>query len=170
MLWPHVNCLSSNRENKIENQKISNFLNDSVCIACTVRSINIGTLTQFSSFWLYIPPQWIWNKKKNNMRFNCRLSALIWGYLHPNQVNGVGITTVSICASHFFKGPKVMGQLAAPLFHGQVCLIPSLSHLQGADKRSRVHFKCAIFHLESVAVNSHYEIQRAVTISEASHH
>ena len=43
-----------------------------------------------------------------------------------------------------FEGPKVMGQLAAQLFHGQVCVIPSLSHLQGADKRSRVHFKCAI--------------------------
>ena len=43
-----------------------------------------------------------------------------------------------------FKGPKVMGQLAAQLFHGQVCVIPSLSHLQGADTRSRVHFKCAI--------------------------
>ena len=37
-----------------------------------------------------------------------------------------------------------MGQLAAQLFHGQVCVIPSLSHLQGADKRSRVHFKCTI--------------------------
>ena len=37
-----------------------------------------------------------------------------------------------------------MGQLAAQLFHGQVCVIPSLSNLQGADKRSRVHFKCAI--------------------------
>ena len=24
------------------------------------------------------------------------------------------------------------------------CVIPSLSHLQGGDKRSRVHFKCAI--------------------------
>ena len=43
-----------------------------------------------------------------------------------------------------FKGPKVMGQLAAQLLHGQVCVIPSLSHLQGAYKRSRVHFKCAI--------------------------
>ena len=38
-----------------------------------------------------------------------------------------------------------MGQLAAQLFHGQVCVIPSLSHLQGTDKRSRVHFKCAIW-------------------------
>ena len=75
--------------------------------------------------------------KWHKMCFNCRLSALIWGYLHPNQVNGVGITTVSIYASHLFKGPKVMGQLAAQLFHGQVCVIPSLSHLQGADKRSR---------------------------------
>ena len=37
-----------------------------------------------------------------------------------------------------------MGQLAAQLFHGQVCVIPSLSNLQRADKRSRVHFKCAI--------------------------
>ena len=37
-----------------------------------------------------------------------------------------------------------MGQLAAQLSHGQVCVIPSLSHLQGADKMSRVHFKCAI--------------------------
>lgn len=43
-----------------------------------------------------------------------------------------------------FKGPKVIGQLAAQLFHGQVCVIPSLFHLQGADKRSRVHFKCGI--------------------------
>ena len=38
-----------------------------------------------------------------------------------------------------------MGQLAAQLFHGQVCVIPSLSNLQGTDKRSRVHFKCAIY-------------------------
>ena len=28
------------------------------------------------------------------------------------------------------KGPKVMGQLASQLFHGQVCVIPSLSQLQ----------------------------------------
>ncbi len=37
-----------------------------------------------------------------------------------------------------------MGQLSSQLFHGQVCVIPSLSQLQWADKRSRVHFKCAI--------------------------
>ncbi len=38
-----------------------------------------------------------------------------------------------------------MGQLASQLFHGQVwCVISSLSQLQWADKRSRVHFKCAI--------------------------
>ncbi len=42
------------------------------------------------------------------------------------------------------KGPKVMGQLASQLFHGQVCVIPSLSQLKWADKRSRVNFKCAI--------------------------
>ena len=40
--------------------------------------------------------------------------------------------------------PHFKGQLAAQLFHGQVHVIPSLSHLQGADKRSRVHFKCVI--------------------------
>ena len=61
-----------------------------------------------------------------------------------------------------------MGQLAAQLFHGQVCVISS--HLQGADKRSRVHFKYAICIWNLLAVNSQYEIQRAVTISEASHH
>ncbi len=37
-----------------------------------------------------------------------------------------------------------MRQLASQLFHGQVCVIPSLSQLQWADKRSRVHFKWAI--------------------------
>jgi len=37
-----------------------------------------------------------------------------------------------------------MGQLAAQLFHGQVCVIPLLYHLQRADKRSRVDFKCTI--------------------------
>uniref|UniRef100_A0A8C5MJ28 Transposase n=1 Tax=Leptobrachium leishanense TaxID=445787 RepID=A0A8C5MJ28_9ANUR len=45
------------------------------------------------------------------------------------------------------KGPKVMGQLASQLFHGQVCDIPSLPQLQCADKRPRVHFKCAIWNL-----------------------
>lgn len=28
----------------------------------------------------------------------------------------------------FFKGPKIIGQLAAQLFHGQVFVIPSLFH------------------------------------------
>ena len=78
------------------------------------------------------------------MCFNCRLSALIWGYLHPNQVNECRNYNSFYMCLPLFKGPKVMGQLAAQLFHGQVCVIPSLSHLQGADKRSRVHFKCAI--------------------------
>ena len=41
-----------------------------------------------------------------NMCFKCRLSALIWEYLHPNQVNCVGITT------HFTT-------------HGQVCVVLS---------------------------------------------
>ena len=68
------------------------------------------------------------------MCFKCRLSALISGYLHPNQVNGVGITTHFICVV-----------IPAQLFHGQVCVIPSLFYLQGAHKRSRVHFKCGIW-------------------------
>ena len=33
----------------------------------------------------------------------CRLSALIWGYLNPNQVNGVGIAT------HFIRGFLFLG-------------------------------------------------------------
>ncbi len=45
------------------------------------------------------------------MCFNCRRSALIWGYLHPNQVNGVGITTVLHMCLPLVKGPKVMGQI-----------------------------------------------------------
>ena len=69
---------------------------------------NIGISTQFSSCRLYTPPQWIWNET-NKMCFNCRLSALIWGYLHPNQVNSVGITSFYMCLP-LFKGPKVMGQ------------------------------------------------------------
>ncbi len=78
------------------------------------------------------------------MCFNCRLSALIWGYLHPNQVNGCrNYNSLHMCLP-LVKGPKVMGQLASQLFHGQVCVIPSLSQLQWADKRSRVNFKCAI--------------------------
>ena len=68
----------------------------------TVRSINIWTLTQFSSFWLCTPPQWILNETIK-MCFKCRLSALIWGYLHPNQVNGVGITTHFICGPPFLR-------------------------------------------------------------------
>uniref|UniRef100_A0A8C5MUE3 Transposase Tc1-like domain-containing protein n=1 Tax=Leptobrachium leishanense TaxID=445787 RepID=A0A8C5MUE3_9ANUR len=61
------------------------------------------------------------------------------GYVHPTQVNGVGLTSsLQMCL------PLVKGQLASQLFHGQVCDIPSLPQLQCADKRPRVHFKCAI--------------------------
>ena len=62
----------------------------------TVRSIYIRTLTQFSQFWLCTQPQWTWNWTWNEtikMWCKCRLLALIWGYLYPNQVNGVRITT-----------------------------------------------------------------------------
>lgn len=61
---------------------------------CNIQSINIETATQFSSFWLYPPPQWIWNKI-NRMSFNCRLSALNWGYLHIKSGELMGITKVS---------------------------------------------------------------------------
>uniref|UniRef100_A0A8C5Q2J1 Transposase Tc1-like domain-containing protein n=1 Tax=Leptobrachium leishanense TaxID=445787 RepID=A0A8C5Q2J1_9ANUR len=52
-------------------------------------------------------------------------------------------SSLQICLP-LLKGPKVMGQLASQLVHGQVCDIPSLPQLQCADKRPRVHFKCAI--------------------------
>ncbi len=75
------------------------------------------------------------------MCFNCRLSALIWGYLSGELCRNYN--SLHMCLP-LVKGPKGMGQLASQLFHGQVCVIPSLSQLQWADKRSRVHFKCAI--------------------------
>lgn len=62
-------------------------------LAHTVRSINIGILTQFSSFWLYTST-------------TCALTAdlQLWGYLHPNRVKG--IVTVSICVFYFLKDQK----------------------------------------------------------------
>ncbi len=77
------------------------------------------------------------------MCFNCRLSALIWGYLSKSGERCRNYNSLHMCLP-LVKGPKVMGQLASQLFHGQMCVIPSLSQLQWADKRSRVHFKCAI--------------------------
>ncbi len=63
-----------------------------------------------------------------------------------------------------------MGQLASQLFHGQVCVLfphyPNYNEqIKGPEFISSV-----LLHLESVAVNCQDEIQRAVTISEASHH
>ena len=49
------------------------------------------------SFWLCTPPQWTWNETLV-MGFECRLSAWFDLYLHPNRVNGLGITT------HFIRG------------------------------------------------------------------
>ena len=71
------------------------------------------------------------------------------GHVRPGRSGNGGMVVHCLYNSFYmcltlFKGPKVMGQLATPLFHGQVCVIHSLSHLQGADKRSRVNFKCAI--------------------------
>ncbi len=80
------------------------FLVFMVCVVCCVWNIysqvhkywDIDTILTFLALYT-TTMDFKWNK----MCFNCRLSALIWGYLHPNQVNGVGITTVCICASHF---------------------------------------------------------------------
>ena len=121
-----------------ENSAENNEKRNSDLKLFTVRSINIRTSTQFSSFWLYTPPQWIWNET-NTMYFNCRLNLRV----SKSGERCRNYNSFYMCLP-LFKGPKVMGQLAAQLFHGQVCVIPSLFHLQGADKRLRVHFKCAI--------------------------
>ena len=45
------------------------------------------------------------------MSSKCRLSALIWGYLHPNQVNSVGITTIFMHIPPFiFRGSQITRQ------------------------------------------------------------
>lgn len=38
--------------------------------------------------------------------------------------------SLSFMWSHIFKGLKIIGQLAAQMFHDQVWVIPSLFHLQ----------------------------------------
>lgn len=40
---------------------------------------------------------------------------LIWGYLHPNRVDGINSTF--LCSLPVFKGSKVIGQLADQLVH-----------------------------------------------------
>lgn len=48
-----------------------------------------------------------------NMTSKFRLSALIWGALHWNQVSSVGIAALFKCGPHPFKGqvyPKISGQ------------------------------------------------------------
>ena len=62
---------------------------------CIVRSVNIGTSTQFSSFWLYTPPQWI--------SFNLRVFTSKSGERCRNY------NSFYMCLP-LFKGPKVMGQ------------------------------------------------------------
>ena len=98
----------------------------------TVRSINIGISTQFSSFWLYTP-HFKWNEQDvlyvQTFSFNLRVFTSKSGERCRNY------NSFYMCLP-LFKGSKVMGQLAAQLFHGQVCVIPSLSHLQGAEKKS----------------------------------
>ena len=41
-----------------------------------------------------------------NIQFQFSFRLPSYEYLHPNQVNGVGITTVSICASHFLRDQR----------------------------------------------------------------
>ena len=79
---------------------------------------------------------------------------LIWEFLHPNKADGVEIITAD-----YFRGWIVIGQLADPLFLGWVCVIPSLFYLQV----SRCWLQVWHLHLESVAVNSQYEVKRADT-------
>ena len=83
--------------------------------------------------------------KKNKMCFHCRLFSFNLRVFTSKSGEWCRNYNSFYMCLPLFKGPKVMGQLAAQLFHVQVCVIPSLSHLQGADKRSRVHFKCAIW-------------------------
>ncbi len=78
-----------------------------------------------------------WNLKLETVSFNLRVFTSKSGERCRNY------NSLHMCLP-LVKGPKVMGQSASQLFHGQVCVIPSLSQLQWADKRSRVHFKCAI--------------------------
>ncbi len=68
------------------------------------------------------------------MCFNCELSALIWGYLIQIRWKRCrNYNSLHMCLP-LVKGPKSNGTLASQLFHGQVCVIPSLSQLQWADK------------------------------------
>ena len=71
-----------------------------------------------------------------------------------------------------FDGSKVTGQLAAQLFCGQVGVIPSLFHLQGADERFKVHFQggICIWSLFLSTLNMKSKELSLSAISEASHH
>lgn len=69
------------------------------------------------------------------MCFNCKLLALrVFTSKSGEQCRNYN--SLYMCLP-LLKGPKVMGQLA------RFVLFPHY-HLQGADKRFRVHFKCAI--------------------------
>ena len=79
----------------------------------TVRSIKIWPITQFIILARYTTTM---DLKWNKMCFKCRLSALIRGYLHPDQVNGAGVTTHFILFPPFWgtKGIWTVGCSAAP--------------------------------------------------------
>lgn len=86
-------------------------------------------------------------------------------------MKGVGITALLYAGPPDFKGPDVIGQLAAWLFHCQMyhCIKLSSSYyyitwqIKGLDLNSSVAFAFGI-------CNYRYEVQRAVTSSEESHH
>ena len=59
-IWPALTTLLA-IANFLLNRILYSMLIMSEPRSYTVRSINIGTSTQFTSFWLYTPPQWIWN-------------------------------------------------------------------------------------------------------------
>ena len=85
----------------------------------------------------------------NKMCFNCRLSAFsIFQYLHPNQVNCVGITTVSICASQLYLIYK--DQIKGQEFKCAICIWNLLlSTLNMRSKELSLSVKQAIIRLKN---------------------
>lgn len=101
-------------------------------------------------------------KLTEEMCFNCRLAALIWGYLHPNQLLELQLPLV--------KGSKRMGQSPQKLFYGHACFNSSLFNHRLNRQKVWSWFQGGHLHLESVADNCQDEMQRAVTINKTNHH
>ena len=143
-------------------------LNHPLFYVNTVRSISIWTLTQFSAFQLCTTPQWIWNETIK-MCFKCRLWALIWGYLHPNQMNGVGITTHFICASTFLRDQKYLDNWLLSCSMARCVLFPHYfiykEQIKGLQFISSVVYSFVIWWGQLSIWRP-----KSFTISEASHH